>query len=156
MFGHLKGLQIKRTIYIDRLEIMKHTFSQTLSINYYPNNPSLPLCSLALLLISTTNISFIVLSIVQREYFAVFRLRSLCSFLLCRDNISQLLNCKVYASFTWWCRDNIFSKFLLPPISAPLLAVIKQRTLRSCLLYRDNISQFIIYMKKNYLILISW
>ena len=34
---------------------MKHTFSQTFTINFYRNNPSLPLYSLALLLISTTS-----------------------------------------------------------------------------------------------------
>ena len=50
-----KGLQIKRTMNIDRFEIMKNTFSQTFTINYYPNTPSLPLYSLTLLLISTTS-----------------------------------------------------------------------------------------------------
>ena len=50
-----KGLQIKRTMYIDRFEIMKHTFSQKFTINYCPNKASLPLYSLALLLISTTS-----------------------------------------------------------------------------------------------------
>ena len=42
-------------MYIDRFEIMKHTFIQTFTINYYPNNPSLPLYLLALLLTSTTS-----------------------------------------------------------------------------------------------------
>ena len=45
-------------MYIDRFEIMKHTFSQTFTINYYPNNPSLPVYSLALQLISTTSFKF--------------------------------------------------------------------------------------------------
>ena len=44
---------------IDRFENMKNTFSQTFTINYYPNNPSLPLYSLALLLMSTTSYNYI-------------------------------------------------------------------------------------------------
>ena len=46
-----EGLQVKRTMF----EIMKHTFSQTYTITYCPNKASVPLYSLALLLISTTS-----------------------------------------------------------------------------------------------------
>ena len=42
-----------------------------------------------------------VLSIIQREYFAAIKLRSLWSFLLYRDNISQLLNGEVFGLSTY-------------------------------------------------------
>ena len=54
------------------------------------------------------------LSITQREYFAV--ILSLCSFLLYRENISQLLNCEVYPPFHYTeraFRSYWIAKFIL-------------------------------------------
>ena len=50
-----------------------------------------------------------VLSIIQREYFAVIKVRNLWSFLLYRESISQSLKCEIYGLFYY--TEEIFRSY---------------------------------------------